>query len=255
MSISRRKFIRIASVSSLGALSVPLFIKGFDAIANNNETLPKNEVNNNFKADIDLELTATQKDVQLLDGQKTNVYSYEPRMITGSDRAIDQLADTYIGPIIRVKPGQKVRVRFKNQLPRESVIHWHGLHISPEMDGHPMYAVDRGEEYVYEFQVNNRPGPYWFHPHPDKITGPQVYYGLAGMFIVEEDQSDLPAGEYDMPLTLQDRRFDANNQLVYLENNRMARMQGFLGDRMMVNGRPEWHGDIKKATYRFRILN
>jgi hypothetical protein len=24
---------------------------------------------------------------------------------------------------------------------------------------------------------------------------------------------------------------------------------------MMVNGRPEWHGDVKKATYRFRILN
>ena len=62
-----------------------------------------------------------------------------------------------------------------NKLPRESVIHWHGLHIPPEMDGHPIYAVDNGEQYLYEFEVNNRPGTYWFHPHPDKITGPQVY--------------------------------------------------------------------------------
>ena len=255
MSISRRKFIRLASVSSLGALSVPLLISGFDSIADNNGARINKDINDNFKADIDLELTATQKNVQLLDGQKTRVYSYEPRMVKGDDQTLDPLADTYLGPIIRVKPGQKVRVRFKNQLPNESVIHWHGLHISPEMDGHPMYAINEGEQFVYEFTVNNRPGTYWFHPHPDQITGPQVYYGLAGLFIVEGDYPEIPSGEYDMPLVLQDRKFDGDNQLVYLEGSRMAQMQGFLGDRMMVNGRPEWHGDVKKATYRFRILN
>ena len=75
------------------------------------------------------------------------------------------------------------------------------------------------------------------------------------MFIVEGEYPDLPTGEYDMPLILQDRQFDSENQLVYLDNNRMARMRGFLGDRMLVNGRPEWHTSVKKATYRFRILN
>ena len=132
MNISRRKFTRIASVSSLGALSVPLLITGFDSIADNNGARINKDVNNNFKADIDLELTATQKNVQLLEGQKTSVYSYEPQLLKDDDRTLEQLADTYLGPIIRVKPCQKVRVRFKNQLPRESVIHWHGLHISPE---------------------------------------------------------------------------------------------------------------------------
>ncbi|MBS3774075.1 MAG: multicopper oxidase family protein [Bacteroidales bacterium] len=255
MDISRRKFIRVAAFSSLGVLSVPLIMKGFDAITDANGTQVNNVVDNNFRADVDLELTALQKEVQLLDGQKTSVYSYEPRILKGGDRTVDPLADTYLGPIIRVKPGQKVRVRFKNQLPRESVIHWHGLHISPRMDGHPMYAIDQGEQFIYEFTVNNRPGTYWFHPHPDQITGPQVYYGLAGMFIVEGAYADLPSGDYDMPLIIQDRKFDGDNQLVYLENNRMARMRGFLGDRMLVNGRPEWHTRIKKATYRFRILN
>ncbi|MEF8811754.1 MAG: hypothetical protein V5A47_12580, partial [Bacteroidales bacterium] len=81
MNISRRKFIRIASVSSLGALSVPLIMKGFDSIADDDGARVNKDINNNFKADIDLELTATQKDVQLLDGQATNVFSYEPRLI------------------------------------------------------------------------------------------------------------------------------------------------------------------------------
>ena len=254
MNISRRKFIRVASLSTLGALSVPLIIKGFDSIADAEGARINTEINENFQPDIDLELTALQKEVQLFDGQKTGVFSYGSRILKGGDRTVEELEDTYLGPIIRVKPGQKVRVRFKSQLPRESIIHWHGLHISPEMDGHPMYAIERGEQFVYEFTVNNRPGTYWFHPHPDKITGPQVYYGLAGMFIVEGEYPDLPTGKYDMPLILQDRQFDSDNQLVY-PDNRMDRMRGFLGDRMLVNGRPEWHTRVKKATYRFRILN
>jgi FtsP/CotA-like multicopper oxidase with cupredoxin domain len=255
MNISRRKFIRVASLSSLGALSVPLILKGFDALSDKGGVQVNKAASDRFKADVDLELTALEKKVPLLDGPKTGVYSYEPRILKGGERSLAKLKNTYLGPIIRVKPGQKVRVRFKNQLPRESVIHWHGLHISPEMDGHPIYAIERGEQFVYEFTVNNRPGTYWFHPHPDKITGPQVYYGLAGMFIVEGEYPDLPKGEYDMPLILQDRQFDSDNQLVYLENSRMERMRGFLGDRMLVNGRPEWHTRVKKATYRFRILN
>src|SRR6056297_192948 len=225
MNISRRKFIRVASLSTLGALSVPLIIKGFDSIADADGARVNAEIDKSFQPDIDLELTALQKEVQLLDGQQTGVYSYEPRILKGGGRTVEQLGNTYLGPIIRVKPGQKIRVRFKSQLPRESIIHWHGLHISPRMDGHPMYAIERGEQFVYEFRVNNRPGTYWFHPHPDKITGPQVYYGLAGMFIVEGEYPDLPTGEYDMPLILQDRQFDADNQLVY-PDDRMARMRG-----------------------------
>ncbi|MFO8235694.1 MAG: multicopper oxidase family protein [Bacteroidales bacterium] len=214
-----------------------------------------NSINAEFKADIDIELTATTQNMQLLQGQKTEVFTYESRLIKGEDDNLDELDDTYLGPIIYVKPGQKIRVRFKNQLPRESIIHWHGLHISPEMDGHPIYAVDEGGEYIYEFQVNNRPGTYWFHPHPHQITGPQVYYGLAGMFIVEGDEPELPSGKFDIPLILQDRTFDTDNQLVYLENSRMNRMEGFLGNRMLVNGKVNRQLDVKRRPYRFRVLN
>jgi FtsP/CotA-like multicopper oxidase with cupredoxin domain len=212
-------------------------------------------VNPGFNPDVDVELTSARDNMQVLNGNKTEVYSYTSNVLKDGNATVENLPGSWLGPVFRVKPGQKIRVRFKNQLPRESVIHWHGLHIPPEMDGHPMYAVDNGEQYVYEFEVNNRPGTYWFHPHPDKITGPQVYQGLAGMFIVEDDENNLPSGKYDIPLIVQDRIFDRNNQLVYLQNNPMSRMQGFLGNRIIINGNPDNNIQVSKATYRFRVLN
>jgi blue copper oxidase len=216
---------------------------------------PGNSINESFNPDLDIELTAAQRNLQVFTGNKTGVYSYVSDILKAENATVENLPGSWLGPVFRVKQGQKVRVRFKNQLPRESVIHWHGLHIPPEMDGHPMYAVDGGEQYVYEFEVNNRPGTYWFHPHPDKITGPQVYRGLAGMFIVEDDENNLPSGQYDVPLIIQDRIFDDNNQLVYMQNNPMSQMQGFLGNRIVVNGNPENNIQVSKSTYRFRVLN
>jgi FtsP/CotA-like multicopper oxidase with cupredoxin domain len=51
-----------------------------------------------------------------------------------------------------------------NELPDPTIIHWHGLKIPEEMDGHPRYAIAPGKSYDYDFQVINRAGMYWFHP-------------------------------------------------------------------------------------------
>tara|TARA_R110002050_G_scaffold122873_1_gene241428 strand:- start:1202 stop:2788 length:1587 start_codon:yes stop_codon:yes gene_type:complete len=213
------------------------------------------KINASFNPDVDVEFTAIRNNIQVMSGNKTEVYSYVLNVLKADNATVENLPGSWLGPVFRVKQRQRIRVRFKNQLPRESVIHWHGLHIPPEMDGHPMYAVENGAQYVYEFEVNNRPGTYWFHPHPDKITGQQVYAGLAGMFIVEGNEDNLPTGKYDLPLIIQDRIFDGNNQLVYMQNNQMSRMQGFLGDRIAVNGTLENNIQVSKSTYRFRVLN
>lgn len=47
-----------------------------------------------------------------------------------------------------------------------------------------VYAVGPGNSYLYEFTVLNRAGTYWYHPHPHGLTGPQAYFGLAGLFII-----------------------------------------------------------------------
>jgi FtsP/CotA-like multicopper oxidase with cupredoxin domain len=126
------------------------------------------------------------------------------------------------------------------------------------MDGHPRYVIAPGDSYIYEFEVRNRAGTYWYHPHPHGITGPQVYGGLAGLFLVSDDEekaAGLPDGDFDIPLVIQDRLFDHRNQLVYLSGNRMEQMTGFLGDWILVNGQPDFSLPVASRAYRLRLLN
>jgi FtsP/CotA-like multicopper oxidase with cupredoxin domain len=163
-----------------------------------------------------------------------------------------------LGPIIKAHRGEKVRIRFRNDTPEKSIVHWHGLHVPAIMDGHPRNVVSQGESYFYEFEVKNRAGTYWYHPHPHGRTGPQVYRGLAGLFIVSDDEersARLPSDEYDVPLVIQDRTFDRGNQLIYTAGHRMEQMTGFLGDWIMVNGMPDFVLPVSTNAYRLRILN
>ena len=160
--------------------------------------------------------------------------------------------------MIRLRRGQQVRVRFANQLPENSVVHWHGLDVPESADGHPRLAIDHGREYLVEFEVNNRAGTYWYHPHPHMRTGAQVYQGLAGLLLVrdaEEDALALPSGGAELLCVLQDRRFDARNQFVFHSGNMMEMMNGFLGDRVLVNGQPQTTTEVDAAWHRVRLLN
>ena len=125
-------------------------------------------------------------------------------------------------------------------------------------DGHPRLAIGHGREYVYEFEVTNRAGTYWYHPHPHMRTGAQVYQGLAGLLLVrdaEEDALALPSGGAELLCVLQDRRFDARNQLVFHGGGMMEMMNGFLGDRVLVNGQPQPTTEVDAAWHRVRLLN
>jgi suppressor of ftsI len=145
----------------------------------------------------------------------------------------------------------------KNDLPEANIIHWHGLHVPQVMDGHPMYDVPPGSGYVYEFQVVNRAGTYIYHAHTHEATGRHVYMGLASLIIVtdpEEKALDLPAGEFDQPIVLQDRSFDADNRFRYVQTMRDRHM-GFLGDEILVNGKREFVLPVATRAYRLRFLN
>jgi FtsP/CotA-like multicopper oxidase with cupredoxin domain len=126
------------------------------------------------------------------------------------------------------------------------------------MDGHPHSVIAPGKEFVYEFEVTNRAGTYWYHPHPHNRTGPQVYRGLAGLLLItdqEETALDLPSGAEEILCVLQDRLFDSQNQLSYLPGGMMGQMQGFLGDRVLVNGRERPSLTLATRAYRVRLLN
>lgn len=218
-----------------------------------------------FSPDLELELRAAPDQVGILRGPATQVWRYHARVLQGDAGAVSTLPGSYLGPIIRVRRGMRVRIHFINQLPQPSVVHWHGMLVPEAMDGHPRFAVPPGGQIVYEFEITNRAGTYWFHPHPHGLTGTQVYGGLAGLLIVsdEEDRAlDLPGGEHDLALVIQDRSFGPDNQLHYGSGGgmggmggMMTRMAGFLGDHILVNGRPNAMLDVERRPYRVRLLN
>lgn len=252
----RRRFLKQAGAIALGGV-----LLGGKALASATHSMPSAEATPGFNPDMEMELTATVDGVGLLPGAPTPVWRFTGKVLRGEADALTFLKDSARGPsfvpVIRARRGQKIRIFFTNRLPEPSIVHWHGLHIVQRMDGHPMYAVGTGSRYVYEFVVDNRAGTYWFHPHPHERTGFQVYHGLAGFLLVGDDEEDalkLPAGNFDLPLIIQDRTFDSRNQLVYLQNM-MERMMGFMGERVLVNAAPDYTKQVERRAYWLRLLN
>jgi FtsP/CotA-like multicopper oxidase with cupredoxin domain len=203
---------------------------------------------------VEISLRAARGSYDILPDGATRVWQYQGSLLQGPPTSLKTLPDSYLGPILRLRRGQTLRVQFENQINEPSIIHWHGLSVPEDMDGHPSRAIEHGESYTYEFPIINRAGTYWFHPHPHQRTGPQAYYGLAGLLIVSDDEEaalGLPSGEFDLPLVIQDRIFDNQNQLDYAANP----MIGFLGERVLVNGQADYTLEAAAASYRLRLLN
>jgi blue copper oxidase len=176
---------------------------------------------------------------------------------SGSTTPLWTLGGSYPSPTIRVRSGDFLDVRLQNGLPEATNIHWHGLVVPPEMDGFPTDLVLPGQARTYAFRVLQRAGTYWYHPHTDGRTGAQVYAGMAGLLIVEDDEETalgLPSGPFDVPLMIQDRRLTPDRSFAY-RLTPMDRMTGYLGDTVLVNGTPEARLSVARGLYRFRLLN
>lgn len=55
-----------------------------------------------------------------------------------------------LGPTLRARRGDTVRVNIRNSLPETSSVHWHGMHLAAAMDGGPhqsIAAVDSGHHH------------------------------------------------------------------------------------------------------------
>ena len=244
----RRQFLQYAAFGTVSA-ALPSFVLAEDGKI-------KSVPSASFKPDVEFEITARISEVSIIPGAHTTVFKYHGKLLRGPKNALKTMPG-YLGPILNLSQNQKVRIFFYNELPEPSVIHMHGMHVPQRMDGHPVYAIERGERYVYEFEVKNPAGTNWYHSHTHGMTATQVYRGLAGLITITDEQEqklELPSGVYDIPITIQDRRFTASNQLQYLHGMR-ERMVGFLGDTILVNGQANSTIPVKTRAYRLRILN
>jgi len=210
-----------------------------------------------FNPDVDLELVCKSDSVAILDGKPTEVWRYAGNLLKGPANTLTSRPGGYLGPLMRFAKGQKIRIRLRNELPEQTITHWHGLHVPMDADGHPMAAIDPGQTYVYEFEMRNRAGFNFYHPHTHEATATQVYRGLAGGIVVEDEEEralGLPSGEYELPVVLQDRSFTGDNQLSYAGGMHRD-MFGFYGERILVNGRPDYRLEVASRAYRLRVLN
>ncbi|SMF95417.1 Multicopper oxidase with three cupredoxin domains (includes cell division protein FtsP and spore coat protein CotA) [Methylomagnum ishizawai] len=252
---SRRRFMCHAGLGALAVSALPGWVRAMEMQAM--AKLAPNRASPGFNPDVEIDMAAQPGLASILPGPSTQVVQYVAQRVKGPDGTVAELPGSYLGPLLRLHRGQKVRINFRSKLAEPTIVHWHGLHVPAVMDGHPMHVIDNGETYVYEFEVLNRAGLHIYHPHPHELLGKQLYQGLAGGIIVndeEESKLELPSGEYEIPIIIQDRRFDAQNRMAYVPTMH-DRMMGYYGDRILVNGRPEMALDVASRAYRLRFLN
>lgn len=161
------------------------------------------------------------------------------------------------GQEIRVKQGERVKVRFTNKLSEPTSIHWHGIRIINNMDGVSgltQKAVEPDETFEYDFVAPDA-GTYWYHAHNKSWN--QVARGLYGSLIVEEINSAFDR-ENDITLIIDDWRLKQDGTL---DTDSIGALMdwthgGRLGNYITVNG--EYLPTIKLRSgqaSRLRLIN
>lgn len=225
MSFNRRNFLK----SSAGTLGLALLPASFKA---------------SIASDGFLEIIAGPSQQKLYSGDAphSDLWSYN---------------DSTPGPEIRVKRGDRVKVRLVNKLEEATSIHWHGIRIANDMDGVSgltQKAVEPGDTFEYDFNVPDA-GTYWYHAHNRSWN--QVARGLYGALIVEGDTADFDA-EHDRTLVLDDWRLDQSGTFDTASLGSLMDWShgGRLGNWLTVNGesQPKYALNANEP-YRLRLIN
>lgn len=164
-----------------------------------------------------------------------------------------------LGPAVRLQRGKPVTVDIRNALPEASTVHWHGLEIPGDVDGGPQALIQPGATRRVQFTIGQPAATCWFHPHTHGKTGQQVMKGLAGLVLLEDDESSklpLPKtwGQDDIPVILQDKRLGKDAQIEY-QLDVMSAAVGWFGDRMFTNGAQYPRHVAPRGWLRLRFLN
>ena len=215
-----------------------------------------------------------------VDSYEVTVRAANAKILSGMDTSIWSYDGMFPGPTIEARVGRRVSLRLKNALPVPIVNHLHGGRTAPESDGYPtdlilpsggfpqshmhdpLAKIAKGAR-VYTYENQQRAATLWYHDHRMDFTGPQVWRGLAGFYILrdpEEERLNLPRGDKEIALMICDRSFNADGSFRYpalsdASGVEAAYMGGVLGDVILVNGAPWPKLEVANVKYRFRILN
>ncbi len=280
MNISRRRAVQALSIAGLSAITIgnstlanpwsnrymrDRFHQSTKSEENHQPMSPPSEIeqkDGNLQA-LPKPLNIPKQDIgQLINGKRV----FNLTLQKGKTEFFDGiLTDTiginnpYMGSTLRANRGDIVQFNITNELGESSTVHWHGMHIPPTADGGPHQNIESGATWQPEFEINQEAATLFYHSHSMHKTGEQVYRGHAGLFIIDDEISsrlDLPSnyGVDDIPLIVQDRKFNTDGSFQYI-NSIHDRMMGIKGDTILVNGTINPYVNVERRLIRFRILN
>jgi len=159
------------------------------------------------------------------------------------------------------------------------VTHVHGGHTESASDGLPDqwftpgfarkgHGFIKGDVEPFYYHNDQEAATIWYHDHALGITRLNVYAGLAGYYLITDNneidlqtRNKLPAAPYDLGLAIQDRMFTTTGQLFYPSVNEEEEapspsiLPEVFGDFILVNGMTWPVLDVEPRQYRFRMLN
>jgi spore coat protein A, manganese oxidase len=175
------------------------------------------------------------------------------------------------------------------QSPAPISIHLHGGQVQSYYDGGPYQWFTanglHGKDYataetteansaVYYYPNQQEPTELWYHDHALGLTRLSVYSGLLGTYFIRDPNDGvsqvLPSGQYEVPLTIQDRTFLSDGSMYYPSDGyypdyspppyNYTKMNpyaliAFVGNTIMVNGKVWPNMNVNQAQYRFRLLD
>ncbi len=194
---------------------------------------------------------------------------------------------SYPGPTIEARRNKPVIVKWINELPNQhflpidttlhgsepwqpevrTVVHLHGAHTKPQFDGWPedWYTSNQRKNFaVFRYKNDQEPAALWYHDHAVGNTRLNVYAGLAGLYNIRdkvEEALNLPSGDYEIPLLLQDRSFSEDGSLFYPSVSPVPTapvpsvIPIFAADTIVVNGKTWPYLEVEPRKYRFRVTN
>jgi spore coat protein A len=122
-----------------------------------------------------------------------------------------------------------------------------------------------GHSATFHYPNEQQATTLWYHDHALAITRLNVYAGLAGFYLLRDEQEqklNLPSGQYEIPLVLQDRTLDDRGQLVYSPTDETGEKMPpgvwgpeFFGELPVINGAIYPYLEVEPRRYRLRVLN
>jgi len=246
---NRREFLKTTAVSGL-AFGASLTLPSWQVFAQNSSlhinrlAIPQQEKGRQEAGVKIFDLEIQDGETEFFEGIKTKT-----RGVNGS----------LLGPTLRMNNGDIVRLNVKNSIGETTTMHWHGIHLPAKYDGGPHQPIKSGEIWSPQFEIMQKAANYWYHPHLMGKTADHVWQGIAGMIIVDDEESkalSLPSeyGVDDIPLVLQDRRFERDGSMEY-RPTRHDIMSGMIGDVALANGTISAYFEASTNLVRLRLLN